>query len=112
MRMDVEELDGGVTKIRLIGDLDAKGAGEIEVSFTAVTSSRLKVIVDLTGVAFLASIGIRSLISAAKTLARRGGKLVIQDPSEAVNTVLLTCGVESLIPIVQGADAASAAVAA
>ena len=37
MRMEVDDLDGSVTRIRLIGDLDVKGAGEIELQFAAVT---------------------------------------------------------------------------
>jgi anti-sigma B factor antagonist len=100
--MDVETLDGGVTRIRLEGDLDMKGAGEIEPRFTAVASAGDKVVVDLAGVRFLASIGIRSLLAAAKACARRGGKLALLDPSDAVAKVLTTCGADAVVPVVHG----------
>jgi anti-anti-sigma factor len=111
MKMVVEELPSGVTHIRLDGALDAKGAGEIEVQFAAVTGNRLKLVIDLGGVDFLASIGIRTLLSAVKTVNRRGGKLVVADPTEAVAKVLRTCGADGVIPLIDGLDAAVAAVA-
>lgn len=112
MRMEVDDLDQGVTRIRLLGDLGVKGAADIEVQFAAVTSSRGKVIVDMGGVGFLASIGIRTLLSAAKMVARRGGKLVLLDPTEAVAKVLQTCGADQVVPVIHGADAALSAVTA
>jgi anti-anti-sigma factor len=110
--MEVDDLDRGVTRIRLLGDLDAKGASEIDLQFAALSGSRGKVVVDMSGVGFLASIGIRTLLSAAKTVARRGGRLVLLDPTEAVVKVLQTCGADTVLPAVHGTDAALAAVGA
>ncbi len=111
MKMDTEELEGGVTRIILTGDLDARGAGEIDLSFQAVAASRSKVVVDLSGVGFLASIGIRTLIQAVKANAGKGGRLVVLDPAEPVWKVITTCGADSLLPMAHGLDAAVAAVA-
>jgi anti-anti-sigma factor len=57
-------------------------------------------VIDMSGVTFLASIGIRHLISATKTLSRKGGKLVLINPSDIVRDVLVTHGVSDLMPIV------------
>ncbi len=111
MQMDVDEPVVGITRIVLSGDLDARGSGEIDVQFSAVAASRPKVVVDLTQVAFLASIGIRTLMLAAKANNRKGGKLVLLDPSDAVHKVLRTSGADTVLPVVRGLDSALAAVA-
>jgi anti-anti-sigma factor len=47
------------------------------------------VIVDLSGVDFLASMGVRLLLSNAKALGSRGGKMVIErNPPKRVNLSL------------------------
>lgn len=111
MKMELEDLPAEVTRIVLTGDLDAKGANEIDVQFQAVASARSKVIVDLSRVGFLASIGIRTLMLAAKANSRKGGKLVLLDPVEPVQKVLKTCGADAILSILHGIDAAVAAVA-
>lgn len=111
MKMDTQELADGVTRITLDGDLDARGAGEIDLQFQAVAASRSKVVVDLSQVGFLASIGIRTLVQAARANGGKGGKLVLLDPAEAVWKVITTCGADALLPVAHGLDNAVAAVA-
>jgi anti-anti-sigma factor len=110
--MDVEDAENGITRIRLAGDLDITGAGEIDLRFAAVTGGRTKVVVDMGEVRFLASIGIRCLMSGAKAVNRRGGRMVLLDPPEAVAEVLRVCGADSVIPVIQGWDQAVSAVSA
>jgi anti-anti-sigma factor len=92
----------------LEGDLDAQGTNEIDLQFQAVASSRPKVVVDLARVGFLASIGIRTLIMAAKANARKGGKLVLVNPGEMVQKVLTSCGADNVLAIEGSIDSALA----
>ena len=108
MKMELEDLSDGVTKIVLTGDLDAKGASEIDLQFQAVAASRRKLLVDLAQVGFLASIGIRTLMMAAKANAGKGGKMVLMNPGEMVQKVLATCGADNVLQIVRGQDSALA----
>jgi anti-anti-sigma factor len=110
MKMELHDLPDGVTRITLTGDLDARGAGEIDVQFQAVAASRQKVVVDLSQVGFLASIGIRTLIQAARANSGKGGKLVLLDPIEPVWKVITTCGADAVLPVAHGFDAAIAGV--
>jgi anti-anti-sigma factor len=110
MKMDTQDLPDGVTRITLAGDLDARGAGEIDLQFQAIAASRPKVVVDLSQVGFLASIGIRTLIQAARANGGKGGKLVLLDPAEPVWKVITTCGADALLPVARGFDNAVAAV--
>ena len=100
MQIDVTELDGGIQHIRLAGRMDIEGTQAIDLKFTALTASRRSaVIVDLSEVSFLASIGMRTLLSSAKALGLRGGKMVLLSPQPMVATALSTAGIDTLIPV-------------
>ena len=98
MQFTTEELDKGLLKAVLVGRLDIAGSAAIDVPFTALASSQKGVIVDLAGVDFLASLGIRTLLSTAKALQRRGGGLALLTPQPAVLEVLEVSGVLDLMP--------------
>jgi anti-anti-sigma factor len=57
-------------------------------------------VVDLTAVSFLASIGIREIITNAKAAQQRGGRLVLfVGDNNAVTKTLETTGIDALIPM-------------
>jgi anti-anti-sigma regulatory factor len=66
MEMEVEEADGCVALVILRGRLDTVGANAIDLKFNAVAGARRAVVVDLSAVDFLASLG-RGVLSAAHT---------------------------------------------
>lgn len=108
MDMMVDELDGGVTNVALRGRFDTQGAEAVDLRFSVIAGSKSAVLVDLSDVDFLASLGIRVLLSSAKAIQRKGGKLVIVVPEGNVLMVLKTAGMENLIPIFVERDAAMA----
>jgi anti-sigma B factor antagonist len=110
MQMTEETSADGITTIKLSGRLDTAGSQEVELRFSAVTSAHRAVIVDLSGVEFLTSLGIRLLLQGAKTVRSKGGKLALMQPRELVQNVLKTAGVEAMVPVLQGQAAAIAAV--
>ncbi|MGO9004259.1 MAG: STAS domain-containing protein [Beijerinckiaceae bacterium] len=106
MQITVSEFEGPVARIVLVGKIDISGADEIDLPLAALAGKRNSVVVDMTGVDFLASIGIRHLVQAAKSIARGGGKLVLLKPTTVVTDVLVTSGFTDILPIVQSeADA-------
>ncbi|MCU0935038.1 MAG: STAS domain-containing protein [Gammaproteobacteria bacterium] len=110
MQMDVVQAEDGVTRVSLAGRMDIEGTQAIDLKFTALTANRRAgVIVDLSQVSFLASIGIRTLLSSAKALSQKGGKMVLLGPQPMVATALTTAGIDLLIPIVADEQAARAA---
>ena len=112
MNIESETFDDGVRKISLSGRLDIQGAQEIDLKFSGLTANQRSVVVDLAGVSFLASIGIRTLLLAAKAVSQRGGKLVLCNPDAGIVQILKTAGIDSLIPIFPSLDQARLAVAA
>lgn len=100
MELEYSEIENGITFLKLIGILDAQGVGTIETKFAGYsTGDNAKVIVDLANVEFLTSIGIGLLVTTAKSVASRGGKLVLLNPNENVKGVLEMTGIMDIVPI-------------
>lgn len=86
------------TRVALEGSLDAQGTGEIETRFYANISHGQNALVDLSAVDFIASLGIRMLVTAARDLARRGTKLVLVRPQPLVARTLDDAALDQIIP--------------
>jgi anti-anti-sigma factor len=99
MEMHVDELEGGITRVSLAGRMDFAGATEIDPKFMEIAGREKLLLVDLSKVNFLASMGIRTLIMAAKALKERGGKMILLSPEMMVAKVLKTSGTDILIPV-------------
>ena len=107
VELQTEQMNDGTMKINLLGRLDILGTNAIDLRFTSLTATRkANVIVDLSGVDFLASMGVRLLLSNAKALASRGGKMVICKPDPMVRKVLETTGTDAIIPLYDDVDSA------
>jgi len=113
MGISEEVLAGEVYRVALSGRMDIQGVGEIETRFAGMTASpRMRVVVDLSDVPFMSSIGIRALMINAKAVARRGGRFLIAAPQAQVREVLETAGLAELVSILATLDEAIAAVKA
>lgn len=110
MNMVVDELDGGITNVTLRGRLDLLGAQTIDLPFSEIADLKNAVLVDLSEVDFLASLGMRVLLTSAKAVHRKGGRLAIVVPEGNVLKALKTAGFDAIIPIFQDRSAAVAAV--
>jgi len=100
MELKYSELENNISLIKLMGKLDIVGVGEIETKFAGYCAGdKVRLVVDLSEVDFLASIGIRLLTLTAKAVASRGGKMVIINPIPEVQSVLEITGIPAIIPI-------------
>jgi len=100
MELKIVKSDVGTTHIALSGKLDVQGEGEIGELFRNLVDSRnTSFLVDMSQVTYLASLGIRLLFAAAKTLAADGKKVIVVSPQPMVEETLLNSGTAKLIPI-------------
>lgn len=107
MELQYSELENDIRLIKLIGRLDILGVGAIETRFAGYCSGdNARVVVDLSQVDFLASIGIRLVMLTAKSLASRGGRMVLLNPSPEVQNVLEVTGIPALMPIYSSFESA------
>ena len=100
MRLQYGELDDGIRLIKLSGALDNNGVGDVEIEFVRIcTGDNVCVLVDLSRVNYISSIGIPLLINSAKSLTRQGGKMALLNPPKSVENVLELTGIPLIIPI-------------
>ena len=101
MAISFDDSKENLRRIIITGRLDIAGTDEISTKFAALAASaQRRVLVDLAGVSFLASIGIRSIISTAKAVQQRGGKMVLLVANDStVQKTLEITGIPDLIPM-------------
>lgn len=94
---------GPTATVVLTGRLDISGADVVALPLATLSGAKESLVVDMAGVSFIASIGLRHLVSASKAIGRRGGTLVLINPNPAVVEVITTSGLNDLLPIEQRA---------
>jgi len=100
MRLYYSELESGIRLIKLSGALDIHGVNAVDAAFVRhCTGDNVCVLVDLSKVNYISSIGIPLLINSAKLLARQGGKMVLLNPKKFVEDSLEIMGIPLIIPI-------------
>jgi anti-anti-sigma factor len=102
-------MDGEVTRVILDGRLDIQGSAAIDLKMNVLAGSSKFLLLDLTNVSFLGSMGLRSIVLPAQTVKRRGGKMALFNPSPMVEEVLKASNIDEIIPIYHDLDAAVAA---
>ncbi len=112
MEMSVDTNETGVTQVQLDGSLDIAGAEAIDMKMSVLAGNSSKVVIDMANVSFMASIGVRTLVKAAKAINQKGGKMVVARPNDTVAKVLSTTGVDQMIPVHGDIGAAIADVSA
>ena len=92
MEMKVIDEADGVTRAALEGRLDIAGAQVVDARFQELAQTVRSLIVDLSNVTFIASLGVRTLMVGAKTMMRRGADMAVCGADENVSKVLRTTG--------------------
>jgi anti-anti-sigma factor len=95
-------------RVTLVGRLDIPGAGKIDVPLKELADSKTNIVVDMSGVDFIASLGMRSLVVASKTLVRNARTLVLLNPTPLVADALTKAGLQTLLPMVHSETEAQA----
>ena len=111
--MDIQytELQNNIRLLKLNGKLDISGVGAIETRFAGYCAGESpRVLVDLTNVSFLSSMGVRLLTLTAKSIASRGGRMLPLGPTADVRRVLEVTGIPAVIPVHDAIESAEVAI--
>ncbi len=95
-------VDAGPTAIiKLVGELDPATAPQLEdaVEMLLEDSATSRVVLDLAGLSFLDSSGLRVFVTARQSLVDREGELVLRDPSANTRRLLDITGLGELISV-------------
>jgi anti-anti-sigma factor len=93
------ERDGDVHTIRLFGELDLASAAEVEDELKALEATdAAAIIVDLAGLTFIDSTGIRLLIAAEVRSRADSNRLRVLRGPASVQRVFEICAVDGFLP--------------
>lgn len=82
----------GVTRVELEGSIDGKTAPQIREELSAALPEVRKLIIDMSGVHYLSSAGLRLLLLLYREITAREGKLVLVQVSPEIRTVMSHTG--------------------
>lgn len=89
-----------VTLVEVKGRVDSMNANQFgEALLQAIEDGKVHLVVDLAGVDYMSSAGLREIVSALKKVKRSQGDLRIAQPSERVLEVLEMAGLDSILQI-------------
>jgi len=106
----IEEVETHAT-LALQGSLDMAGAWEIERELIDYISGDMPhLLIDMSAVDFLGSMGIRVLVRSASALQRNKKKLILYAAQPSVEKTLTVTGFTSAIPLVRTLKDAKSAI--
>lgn len=99
--LDLQVDAGPLTTISLSGDLDPATAPLLEdvIAKALDDGSVRRVVLDLSGLSFLDSSGLRVFVTAREALATRGAELVLRQPTDNTRRLLDITGLGEVITI-------------
>ncbi len=100
MQISANSLDATSVLIHLEGRMDVNGTNEIDLKFAGFCAApHSRILIDMSEVEYLSSLGIRILMSNCKSVAARGGTFTIIKPQDNVLEVLKMAGIDKFITI-------------
>ena len=93
---------GSTATVELCGELDLATAQSLRSCLAPLVQDARapdRLVLDLTDLTFLDASGISALLTVQRTLAARGGELVLRSPSRLVRRVVRVLDLEQLLPV-------------
>ena len=107
-----ESKQGNVTILKVQGKLDAMSSPELDKRLAGlVENGTRQIALDLAGLEYVSSAGLRVFLSAAKRLQQVQGKLALANLSAQVQQIFDIAGFESILPVFKTVNEAVAACA-
>lgn len=101
MELTTADIGNEITIITLSGRLDIDGALKIDEPFMNIVKAKKFPAVDPSDMSFLASLGMRTLVSGAKASWEKRGKMVLLTPLQNAEKGLRAAAIDTIIPIVR-----------
>ena len=81
------------------GRLDTNTAPELEMALKSLQPAKQILHLDLSGIEYVSSAGLRVILLAHKIMLPTGGKMVLRNPSEFCRQVLEATGMNGILTI-------------
>ena len=107
LSIDVSRPAEGVIVVALVGEVDILSVGELKRRTAQLDKSLpAHVVFDLSGLEFIDSSGINTLVQTVKAIEAQGGTAALAAPSAEAKRVFDIIGLSQVVSIVQDANAA------
>jgi anti-anti-sigma factor len=106
----VRDSDGDVAICRLSGRFDSNAAAPAEAELSAALTGTPRLAIDLSGLDYISSAGLRVILVLARKVQQASGKLALFGLRPAVREVFTVSGFDTIISIQPDAAAALAQV--
>ena len=104
------ERENGILIAQVAGRVDSANAPEFEKALSAAISEGCALVLDLKGLSYISSSGLRVLLLVAKTLRNRAAHLALCSLSGPIREVFEISGFDKIIPVHDSRAEALAAV--
>jgi anti-anti-sigma factor len=109
LSIEIAPPSNGNQRVSLAGRLDTHTYGELDLQLAPVLGSSIQsLVLDLAGLEYISSAGVRSIFKARKALSTRGGKVVVVNPKpqiQKVFDVVKAVPLDEIFSSIQEADA-------
>lgn len=110
MSIERQELDGGVWLIEVSDRLDQTQTPDLEEHLDDLLAmGQNRIVVDMSGVTYINSGGLRCLVTAWRQAKKQGGNVVVTGLRERVNEVFSMVGFDKVFDVYPSRAAAAAA---
>lgn len=99
---------GSVAVVTVSGRVDSETAPMLDTELTKVVGGNSKLVLDLKGVDYMSSAGIRALVKASQAVGKSGGAVKLASVPEPIQSVLYTVGLNQKIVEYSSVDEAVA----
>jgi anti-sigma B factor antagonist len=83
---------GEATVVSLAGEIDANSAGAAQQQIVPLAGPGARLVLDMTGVTFMSSAGLRMLLSTYRQIAANQGRVVLVGLSEELSETMAMTG--------------------
>ena len=94
-------IDGSSATVALIGNLTVATTPDLEAAFAGLPEDVIDITLDLSQLDYVASAGLRVIVSQDKKVHQSGGSVRLMNPNEEVMEVLDVTGLVDILEIEQ-----------
>lgn len=91
------EIKGSIAILTVNGQIDSETTPTFDEELTKVVSGNPKLVIDLKGVSYISSAGIRAIVKASQAAKKADGVVKLASVPEAVTSVLYTVGLNQML---------------
>ncbi len=91
MNIEVKDLDGA-TLVALNGDVDGSSAPQAQARILPLIGPGCRILLDMSGVSYMSSAGLRMLLSTYRQLAAKDGRMVLAGLSDDIADTMSVTG--------------------